>query len=64
MLKLTSSPDELGTLQWELALCLLMAWSITFLSLIKGVKSVGKVGFCLSNTLSHGSESFGKVYLI
>ena len=30
-------------MRWELVLCLLMAWVIVGLSLIKGVKSSGKV---------------------
>ncbi|XP_046574683.1 sodium-dependent proline transporter-like [Haliotis rubra] len=35
--------EEVGHIQWHLALCLLAAWSIIFLSVIKGIHSVGKV---------------------
>ena len=35
--------DEIGGIQWQVALCLLLAWTLTFLALSKGVKSVGKV---------------------
>ncbi len=35
--------NETGKIIWELALCLLLAWIVIFLCLIKGVKSSGKV---------------------
>jgi len=38
-----SSMDNLGPIHWELVLCLLLAWVIVCLSLIKGIKSSGKV---------------------
>ena len=34
---------NLGGLQWELVGCLLVAWALVCLTLIKGVKSSGKV---------------------
>ena len=38
-----TSWENYGSLRWELVLCLLLAWVIVGLSLIKGVKSSGKV---------------------
>merc|ERR1712004_163610 len=35
--------DNLGPIHWELVLCLLLAWVIVCLALIKGIKSSGKV---------------------
>ncbi|XP_064609572.1 sodium- and chloride-dependent glycine transporter 1-like, partial [Liolophura sinensis] len=35
--------ESLGTVKWQLALTLLLAWVIVFLCLMKGVKSSGKV---------------------
>ncbi len=35
--------ENFGTLQWELVLCLLLAWIIVCACLIKGVHSSGKV---------------------
>lgn len=35
--------ENMGPIQWKLALCLLAAWIIIFLCLIKGIKSSGKV---------------------
>ena len=35
--------DNMGVFQWKLTLCLLTAWIIIFLCLIKGIKSSGKV---------------------
>ena len=35
--------QEVGDIQWQLALCLLLAWGIVFLCLLKGIHSAGKV---------------------
>lgn len=43
VLEITSGPEELGTIKWDLAICLLVSWLIVFLCLMKGVKSSGKV---------------------
>ncbi|CAL8121342.1 unnamed protein product [Orchesella dallaii] len=37
--------DGLGKLHWKLALCLVLSWLLVFLSLVKGVKSSGKVAY-------------------
>lgn len=47
MLNLTSSVYELGSVRWELALYLLLAWIICYFCVWKGVKSTGKVGLSL-----------------
>lgn len=43
VLQLSDSIDELGALRWELALCLLLAWTLVFFCMCKGIKSSGKV---------------------
>ncbi|WP_411025744.1 hypothetical protein, partial [Salmonella sp. s55004] len=43
MLQKSDSINETGYVIWQLALCLLLAWIIVFLCLIKGIKSSGKV---------------------
>ena len=43
MLGLSDGIETMGHIQWPVALCLLLSWSLTFLALSKGVKSVGKV---------------------
>uniref|UniRef100_A0A8B9LBV7 Transporter n=2 Tax=Astyanax mexicanus TaxID=7994 RepID=A0A8B9LBV7_ASTMX len=43
VLNITDSLHELGSLRWELALCLLLAWIICYFCVWKGVKSTGKV---------------------
>lgn len=43
VLRLSSGIDNLGEVQWHLALLLLQGWIIIFLVLIKGVNSLGKV---------------------
>ncbi|KAG1663868.1 Sodium- and chloride-dependent glycine transporter 2 [Nymphon striatum] len=43
MLEINSGIEDLGTVSWKLALCLIGAWTIICLCLIKGVKSSGKV---------------------
>jgi len=40
---LTIEPDDFGSPDWKLSLCLMAAWLIIFLCLIKGIKSSGKV---------------------
>ena len=44
--------ENYGTFRWQMVLCLLGAWLIIGLSLIKGIKSSGKVGFYLFVALS------------
>ncbi|CAG5116291.1 unnamed protein product, partial [Candidula unifasciata] len=43
ILGMSDSIEELGTIRWQIALCLLLTWTLTFLALSRGVKSVGKV---------------------
>ncbi|XP_072017750.1 sodium- and chloride-dependent glycine transporter 2-like [Amphiura filiformis] len=43
VLRESPSMNETGTIVWQLALTLLLAWIIVFLCLIKGIKSSGKV---------------------
>ncbi|KAL5014071.1 hypothetical protein ScPMuIL_008341 [Solemya velum] len=43
VLGITEGVSHPGTIRWQLLLCLLAAWIIVFLCLIKGIKSSGKV---------------------
>ncbi|EGW04916.1 Sodium- and chloride-dependent GABA transporter 2 [Cricetulus griseus] len=43
VLGITSGIHDLGSLRWELALCLLLAWVICYFCIWKGVKTTGKV---------------------
>ncbi|XP_053320336.1 sodium- and chloride-dependent GABA transporter 2-like isoform X2 [Spea bombifrons] len=43
VLNISDGIDHMGSLQWELALCLLLAWIICYFCIWKGVKSTGKV---------------------
>ncbi|XP_070559785.1 sodium- and chloride-dependent glycine transporter 2-like [Ptychodera flava] len=43
VLRISDGLENLGPIQWDLALLLLLAWIIIFLCLCKGVKSSGKV---------------------
>ena len=43
MLKQSDGIDEQGTIVWQLALILLLAWAIVYLCLWKGVRWTGKV---------------------
>jgi solute carrier family 6 amino acid transporter-like protein 5/7/9/14 len=36
---------NLGGFNWHLALCLAIAWILLFLSISRGVKSLGKVAY-------------------
>ncbi|KAM8867258.1 sodium- and chloride-dependent GABA transporter 2-like [Synchiropus picturatus] len=43
ILKLSSGIEDLGTVRWDLCLCLLLVWIVCYFSIWKGVKSTGKV---------------------
>ncbi|XP_005993605.1 sodium- and chloride-dependent GABA transporter 2-like [Latimeria chalumnae] len=43
VLKISSGIEHIGNVRWELALCLLLAWTICYFCVWKGVKSTGKV---------------------
>lgn len=43
VLKQSSGLDEVTWINWKLALCLIGSWVLVYLSLIKGVSSMGKV---------------------
>ncbi|XP_036388764.1 sodium- and chloride-dependent taurine transporter-like isoform X1 [Megalops cyprinoides] len=43
VLSISSGIEEVGSLKWDLALCLLAVWIICFFCIWKGVKSTGKV---------------------
>ncbi|XP_064631978.1 sodium- and chloride-dependent glycine transporter 1-like [Lineus longissimus] len=43
VLKMSGGIEDIGLPQWDLVLCLLLAWVIVFFCLIRGIKSSGKV---------------------
>ncbi|XP_020508793.2 sodium- and chloride-dependent taurine transporter [Labrus bergylta] len=43
VLGITNGIENIGTIKWDLALCLLLVWVICFFCIWKGVKSTGKV---------------------
>jgi hypothetical protein len=43
MLDISDGVHNLGTVRWQIACCLLLAWSLLFLCLVKGIKYSGKV---------------------
>lgn len=55
--------QNLGSLQWQLTLCLLVCWIIVFLVLVKGVQILGifKSFFMLKNNFLMLQNSPGKV---
>lgn len=44
VLAISDGIEHIGNLRWELALCLLAAWTICYFCIWKGTKSTGKVG--------------------
>lgn len=45
VLQMSSGLEDIGYFPWHLPVSYLVAWVIIFLSLMKGVKSVGKVWY-------------------
>ncbi|KAK3784333.1 hypothetical protein RRG08_017907 [Elysia crispata] len=43
VLNISTGLGELGEIQWPILVCLLVAWILVFLCLIRGIKSMGKV---------------------
>ncbi|XP_011414893.3 sodium- and chloride-dependent glycine transporter 1 [Magallana gigas] len=43
VLQITDGIEDLGTIRWELLICLAIAWIVVFLCLCKGIKSSGRV---------------------
>ncbi|KAM4747333.1 sodium- and chloride-dependent GABA transporter 2-like [Rhinophrynus dorsalis] len=43
VLNISDGIDHIGSLRWELAMCLLLAWVMCYFCIWKGVKSTGKV---------------------
>uniref|UniRef100_H2ZHH3 Transporter n=1 Tax=Ciona savignyi TaxID=51511 RepID=H2ZHH3_CIOSA len=43
VLKITPDITDTGSIRWELALCLLVAWTICYICICKGVRATGKI---------------------
>jgi len=65
VLRLSSGIDDMGPVMWDLALSLIGAWVLTFLTLFKGIKVSGKVRTLKTahSLLHHGMViSFRPIY--
>uniref|UniRef100_A0A8C5GEC6 Transporter n=1 Tax=Gouania willdenowi TaxID=441366 RepID=A0A8C5GEC6_GOUWI len=45
VLNISSGLEDVGSLQWELALCLILSWVICYFCIWKGIKSTGKAAY-------------------
>ncbi|XP_061606848.1 sodium- and chloride-dependent GABA transporter 2-like [Phyllopteryx taeniolatus] len=45
VLKISGGIEEVGSLRWELVLCLILAWVICYFCIWKGIKSTGKAAY-------------------
>lgn len=52
-LKVSGGIEEVGSLRWELVLCLILTWVICYFCVWKGVKSTGKVTHTHIHTYTH-----------
>lgn len=46
VLNISGGIDQVGTVKWDLALCLLLAWIVVYACICKGIRSSGKVSPC------------------
>ncbi|KAK7474267.1 hypothetical protein BaRGS_00034510 [Batillaria attramentaria] len=44
VLGISDGIDKMGTIKWDLALCLLLAWIVVYACICKGIRSSGKLG--------------------
>ena len=58
MLDISEGIHDIGSIRWELAGCLFLAWSIVYIALWKGIKSIGKV------SKRHDMKKILGIYLI
>lgn len=63
VLTISTGIDDIGSLKWDLALCLLAVWVICFFCIWKGVKSTGKVS-SLQNLLAQMLFGLGVLLLL
>uniref|UniRef100_UPI00358EB41C sodium- and chloride-dependent taurine transporter-like isoform X1 n=1 Tax=Myxine glutinosa TaxID=7769 RepID=UPI00358EB41C len=45
VLRISNGIDEVGKPNWSLVLCMILAWILTFICILKGVKTSGKVSY-------------------
>ncbi|XP_077361471.1 sodium- and chloride-dependent GABA transporter 2-like isoform X2 [Festucalex cinctus] len=45
VLKISGGIEEVGSLRWELVLCLILAWVVCYFCIWKGIKSTGKAAY-------------------
>ncbi|TGZ58016.1 hypothetical protein CRM22_009780 [Opisthorchis felineus] len=50
VLRISDGIEQMGSVQWELALCLLVAWIVVFLCIYKGIKTSGKIMYVTATT--------------
>lgn len=53
-LDISNSISESGGLNWKMTLCLLVAWGIVGMAVVKGIQSSGKVSGCGGHPHLHG----------
>uniref|UniRef100_A0A8D1KUE5 Transporter n=1 Tax=Sus scrofa TaxID=9823 RepID=A0A8D1KUE5_PIG len=55
-LNISPSIQESGPVQWEPALCLILAWLLVYLCILRGTESTGKVdSMSVTHTTAHGN---------
>ncbi|KAK2091456.1 hypothetical protein P7K49_030740 [Saguinus oedipus] len=60
VLAISDGIEHIGNLRWELALCLLAAWTICYFCIWKGTKSTGKDEEKTARTFEGGGSAGGK----
>lgn len=50
VLEITDGFEATGGVKWDITLCNLLAWTIIFIVLSKGIKTLGKVRYTCTDT--------------
>lgn len=64
VLAISDGIEHIGNLRWELALCLLAAWTICYFCIWKGTKSTGKVRLKTSAAININFHQNRRIYTL
>ena len=62
VLWISSGIHQIGSLKWDLVLCLLLAWIVVYLCIFKGIRTSGKVMLSISLTKGYMKTRYSCIH--